>query len=273
VSELNRLREGNDLAARLLRAGSREQPRQTARQRAERALGLSTVAASAALTSTATATVGAAGVGASAPFALATFAKWIAVGMLAGGTLAGGASAVHDTIEPSRARALDARASSLTGAASEITHAPQAPAERAAADPAPIATTLRTDPHPAGASQAVDPRHLLAAPTALTSPPTSERGDDALPRTTAALALSREVELLEHVRAKLRAGNSGQALAELDTVRADIKTLVMEADLLRVEALLAHGERARAEALAAELQRRDPHGGQNFRLKRLFGGP
>ena len=83
--------------------------------------------------------------------------------------------------------------------------------------------------------------------------------------------LSHEVELLERVRAKLRAGKSGEALTELDAIGGEIRSLTTEADLLRVEALLAHGERARAEALADELRRRG--GGQNFRLKRLLGDP
>jgi len=69
----------------------------------------------------------------------------------------------------------------------------------------------------------------------------------------------------------LRAGKSGEALAELNAVSGDIQSLMTEADLLRVEALLAHGERAGAEALAEELRRRG--GGQNFRLKRLLGRP
>jgi hypothetical protein len=114
--------------------------------------------------------------------------------------------------------------------------------------------------------------HRAAAPAANAGSSPVPLHSAAPPVASSALALSREIELLERVRARLRGGDSAGALAELERVRGDVSALRTEADLLRIEALIAHGERPRAEALAAELQRRDSRWAQNFRLKRLLGG-
>jgi hypothetical protein len=267
VTELDKLRNGNDLAARLLRAGSDEQPRHAARSRAERALGLSGAAAAALLASKASASVAAAGVGWGARLAIPTFARWLALGMLTGGAAVGGVSAVRNAIEANAASAQRSRVPLVATAA----HAGQAHAARPPIDSAPTATPAADKPHASGgaSSSAEPPRALSGTSARLTSQPPA--ADAELPLASGDALLSHEVELLERVRAKLRAGNSGGALAELDAVAGDIRSLMMEADLLRVEALLAHGERARAEALADELRHRG--GGQSFRLKRLLGGP
>lgn len=275
MADMNKLREGEDLAARLLRAGAREQPRQTARRRAERALGLSTAAAGVAVTSSAAATGSAAGLGSASPLAVVIFGKWLAVGMLAGGAAAGGVTAMGG--------ALGSAAQSVEGSPSPaITSAPLANVGGPEVTPGRTTPNTNSTPASGGApsrQRADDAGHtteLRQARSPGDSPPSTPASEPESSRAPSAvagsLALSREVELLEGVRIKLRSGNSGAALAELDAVGGDIRILRMEADLLRVEALLANGERSRAEALAAELQRRDPRGGQNFRLKRLLGG-
>lgn len=265
----DKLRDGNDLAARLLRAGSSEQPRNSARSRAERAIGLSGVAAGAFLSAKASATVATATVGSSARLAVPMFAKWLTLGMLAGGAVLGGATAIRSAFEvtpspvqPPRVTAV-ASLPELVGA--HPAQVPFAPAVSASATAPAVghaesgASTSKIEPlRPSLPSSG---RLTSQAPAAAVESPLAN--GDAL--------LSHEVELLERVRTKLRAGNSGEALAELAAIRGDIQSLMTEADLLRVEALLAHGERARAEALANDLRRRGE--GQNFRLKRLLGDP
>jgi hypothetical protein len=269
VTELDKLRDGNDLAARLLRAGSGEQPKHTARNRAERALGLSGVAAGALLTSKATAAVTLVSAGSGTRLAVPLFAKWLALGMLAGGAALGGASVIRDALEGTSAPAGRSSAPLAPRRVPETAQAhPQVASTPVASS---TAASAADDPRANGAtSSSAEPQRTLSVSSGhLTAQPPAA-GAEWPPQNGDAL-LSREVELLEHVRAKLRAGNSGAALAELNAIGGEIRSLTTEADLLRVEALLAHGERARAEALAEEMRRRGS--GQNFRLKRLLGGP
>jgi len=268
VTELDKLRNGSDLAARLLRAGSAEQPMRAARNRAARALGLSGVAASALLSSKASAAVATAGVGSAARFAVPMFVKWLALGMLAGGAVLGAAAAVRNALEVTSA----ARGSSVPPVAMKlpIRQARQLQVAGNPELPEPAASAAADELHANGGASSGEPlRPLSSASGRLPSQPSAAIVDS--PPVNGDALLSHEIELLERVRVKLRAGNSGEALAELNAVSGDIQSLMTEADLLRVEALLAHGERAGAEALAEELRRRG--GGQNFRLKRLLGRP
>jgi len=269
VTELDKLRNGSDFAARLLRAGSAEQPMRAARNRAARALGLSGVAASALLSSKASAAVATAGVGSAVRFAVPMFVKWLALGMLAGGAVLGAAAAVRNALEVTSA---PARGSSVPPVAMKLPIG-QARQLRVAGNPElpePAASAAADELHANGGASSGEPlRPLSSASGRLPSQPSAAIVDS--PPVNGDALLSHEIELLERVRVKLRAGNSGEALAELNAVSGDIQSLMTEADLLRVEALLAHGERARAEALAEELRLRG--GGQNFRLKRLLGRP
>jgi hypothetical protein len=273
VTGLGKLREGNDLAARLLRAGSREEPKQAARRRAERALGLSTLAAGIALTSTSSATVAGAGVGSGGSFALPMFAKWLSLGIFVGASAIGGVTALRTALEPPRAP-LEHSADRASGARLDNAESHALTAPRALGDAPGAPSASATNQQSGSGIQVADSRRAAATLGGRQSPAQVPEAGVHLPlAANDARALSREVELLERVRARLRAGKSSEALAELDAVSGDIQTLLMEADLLRVEALIAHGERARAEALAAELERRNPRGGQSFRLKRLLGDP
>jgi len=267
VTELDKLRNGDDLAARLLRAGSGEQPKLTSRNRAERALGLSSVAAGALLSSKASATVAAASVGLGARFAIPTVAKWLALGMLAGGAALGGATVVRDALEGTSA----AGQRSGVPTVAKVPETARAQPEGSPALSGAASAFATGDLHDSGttSSSAETPRALSGSNGRLSAqPPAASAGP---PLANGDALLSHEVELLERVRAKLRAGKSGEALAELDAIGGEIRSLKTEADLLRVEALLAHGERARAETLADQLRHRG--GGQNFRLKRLLGDP
>ena len=265
MTDLDKLRNGDDLAARLLRAGAGEQPKQATRKRAERALGLSGVAAASFFASKASATVTAASVGMGARFAIPTFAKWLALGMLAGGAAVGGATVIRDALE--RPTIVAQRSEAQAVARSPGAALPDSrPARTLAASEAASAAAPANGTTSASAEA---PRVPSGSSARLIAQPPAAGAE--LPLANSDALLSREVELLERVRAKLRAGKSGEALTELDAIGGEIRTLTTEADLLRVEALLAHGERARAEALANELRRRG--GGQNFRLKRLLGDP
>jgi hypothetical protein len=192
--------------------------------------------------------------------------------MLAGGAVAGGVTAIDRALEPAMRSAEGTKPPVIAIAPPASVWGPELPRESDAVCLPPASCGASERPA-GGAKQPTEPRQTSSPRNNLTSTPATAPGNAAPPARENALALSREVELLEGVRAKLRSGNSGAALAELDDVGPGIQILTMEAELLRVEALLAHGERARAEALAGELQRRDPRGGQSFRLKRLLGGP
>jgi outer membrane protein assembly factor BamD (BamD/ComL family) len=73
-------------------------------------------------------------------------------------------------------------------------------------------------------------------------------------------SLLQEVAFLDRAREALLAGDPGRALAALDAYeRARVGTrLAAEATLLRIESLLANGERARAAGLAEEFLRAHP---------------
>lgn len=264
MSEFDKLREGNDFAAQLLRAGLREQPSAAGRRRAEQALGLSAaVVGGATLTSSTAGAALGAGVAPGSQVGLLVFAKWLSLGVLGGMALAGGATLA------TRPSAPKPSAPSASAAVLNVASATSSPVDPPTAAQATEAPEPETEPQSDAKGRPSEPaRSQRAAPSAK---PNSAELEPAPAPVSDAQALSQEIRLLERVRAKLRAGDSGAALVELDSVRGGVRTLAMEADLLRVEALLAHGERGRAEELASELERRNPGGGQNFRLKRLFG--
>jgi len=267
VTELDKLRNSHGLAARLLRAGAREEPSRATRQRAERALGLAGVAAGVLWSSKASATIAGAGVEPGVRVAVPLFVKWLAFGMLAGGAALGGASAVRDALEAPAASATTRAPSRALN--SEIARAREVQGRGVAVSEPAAASSADERPVNGAPNAQLEPARTGSSSAAVTLP--LPEVDDDLPAASGDARLSHEIELLEQVRAKLRANKSGEALAELDSIRSEIQTLQTEADLLSVEALLAHGERARAEALAEELRRHG--GGQNFRLKRLFGRP
>jgi hypothetical protein len=260
VVELDKLREGSDFPAKLLAAGMRDGPSSSARRAVGAALGLSFAAG----TSATAASAAALGTGTAPPATIGAglVAKWCALGFLAG-------TAVSAAVAVPAAQLRASRSPSAPSASAAIDAAARPPAR---------STELRADsvdevPPVAIATPAerasLTPSARLGTPTFdVASPsPAAEVQAETTP------SLSREVALLERVRERLRAGDTGGALVELDRVEPNITSLAMEAKLLRIEALLASGERPRAQELAAELERRYPNGPLGFRLRRLMGAP
>ncbi|MFZ5895657.1 MAG: hypothetical protein ACOY0T_31660 [Myxococcota bacterium] len=84
--------------------------------------------------------------------------------------------------------------------------------------------------------------------------------------------LSRELALIDSAQCELQRGNVDAALAALARREREIvhPALGPEATLVHVEALLAHGERARATALAKQFESKAPSGAHSERLRRLL---
>jgi hypothetical protein len=274
MSEFAKLRTGTGLAGRLLRAGMRDAPNGAARRAAEKALGLSLVTTAAAAAPfvpaqavTTTLTKLSAGV----------LARWLGLGLLAG-AVTGGSAHVVSRLMRETPRSADVGATLTTLGGSEVDARPKRSAdtsagrERAAASAVSPAAfehagaerVAHKTTAERGAPRAAAER-VQATPEWSSSSASSVARDDT--------ALDREIALLERVRAKVRSGDARGALAELDRVAAEVRLLANEAQLLRVEALLENGERARAEELAAEIERKNPGGSQGFRLRRLLRRP
>jgi len=272
MTDLGKLRHGEDFAARLLRAGVGDAPPHEARRRAATALGLSLATSGTAGLAASLLPATASGATSVAKIGIVALARWFGAGVLAGATVFSGVAVVgRSTVRPEDA-ASHAAAPSKTSPGREVGRPRSADTQterealpvtpEAAAAALPRVTT--TAPAPAGqpAQTLADPQESVP-PAAVAAPAGN----------LAPSALSREIALLERVRAKVRAGDGHGALAELDAIQAEVHTLAMEAELLRAEALLQTGERKRAEALARELERRYPRGSHTFRLKRLLSAP
>lgn len=95
-----------------------------------------------------------------------------------------------------------------------------------------------------------------------------------LPR-PAPLTLEEETKVLENVRARLRAGDSTAALAELSTYRrtAPGGALALEATLLEIQALSAAGRTSEASALAERFIHANPNSPLVDRARRFLGRP
>jgi len=87
-------------------------------------------------------------------------------------------------------------------------------------------------------------------------------------------ALREEIRLLDGARAALRRGAPKQAREELDRYAARFPrgAFRQEASVLRIEALGASGERARATALARDFLRQHPESPHAERVARMLGG-
>jgi len=238
MTEPVRLRDTNGAARALLSAGKLEVPR-GARQRA---LAFTGVAASVVTTGTAAAA------GATSLFKSVVLCVCL-------GTVGGGVAslAVSETLsrlsatgaEPKPAVAAKAEPK-LTGAANRL--GPTVPP--VTAPPAERADVPEPQPSDAPASAPVNGG---VAPTTA-APSNSSKA----PR---ASSLFDEQRIIESARAAVSRGDAAGALATLDRYQQSYPQgqFVPEALALRIEALGARGDLARARGLAAEFERRYPH--------------
>src|SRR5262249_31861381 len=86
--------------------------------------------------------------------------------------------------------------------------------------------------------------------------------------------LSRELRAIDTARAALNRGDANGALSAVDQYERTFPngSLRMEANVVRVEALLARGDKAAARKLARDLLARDPSGPQSRRLQSIADG-
>ena len=180
------------------------------------------------------ATAQAAGVGAKAGGVL--FAKWLAVGTTVGVVATTAAVAIRPSAPPAPAAPIPASAEASPGAA------PAGPQAR------------RRAPREVEA-----PAPSTARPSAVAAPAQS--------------SLAEELRLLDQARAALQEGEPGDALDALGRRdRAHPRgALGPEATVLRVQALLAAGDRAGAETVATRWLTRHPDGPHSRRIRELLG--
>jgi hypothetical protein len=217
VSELRRWSEEGATADEmaLVEASRRERAPSSARARTLKALGIA-----AAVTSAATSTTVAATTAAAAKGGLSVLTKVLVISLVGGGIVAGGLAvrASRQTVMPSSRQVV-------------------APA--AATRLAVVAPSNAVLPAPS-ASSAIDSRSRPGAPA---RPTPAASTDD---------RLSREVVALELAHKALTAHNPEAALRLLNRYRAQFPSGVLASEeiVLRVQALLASGDRAGAQALA-----------------------
>lgn len=258
--------EGDAFELGLLRSAMADKGSESAFGRTLAAMGAAaglsaTAMAATALTATHGGALGTAAAPVSAGGSVLGMLKAISVGALAGVlTLAAVELAAPGAIVPSRARE--------TAALARPDAPPDAPVVRPAATPA--APTAVSDVAPAAQPESGE-RPAPVAPHGAAKPPSSagEKAHDdrsaaplaaepAAPPPSAssaaphATSLQAEMAAIERVRAALGAGDPRGAIALLDRMQADFPrpALGQEAVVLRIEALVASGDRARAQALA-----------------------
>jgi hypothetical protein len=139
----------------------------------------------------------------------------------------------------------------------------QAPAN----PPVPAATTkIEAAPQPPPAS-------TEAAPV-MPAPATTARVSAARSSSPASQPdITREIQSIDRARALIREGRSKEALAALDRYAAEQgkgKSLGLEATVLRIEALVRQGDRARANALASSFLAAHPKSPYASRIRALL---
>jgi len=240
----------------LLRSARSDEAPPDAKARAAAALGLG--AASFATTAAAhgTATAG--------KLTLTVLANWLGVGFVAGAVVTGGLAALSP-----------ARTAKPAGEASAPVRVPAVAAsfvvpQRGGTSPeAPVVASASLDSTTAVAVSRRESKALA---------PSAERdargaGPPATPRNE---SIAAELSMLARARRALVARDPAAALSELDAYDAAPRTGVLgvEAGLLRVEAWLQQGDRARAVELARRLIAVDPSGAHAARLRQILeGGP
>jgi len=249
----------NPAARALLEIARSDRSAPGSARRTAKALGLSAgaLASVSAASGVASATSGAASTVAAAhvaPSLFATAAQWLALGLLGGVTVVGGASFVTSSAPPV-ARVALARSA----------HVALTSSERVAPEPMPPAVVNVP-------SEAKSPSARVASVTS--SAGVLGRTVSALPGSSEAASgrLAREVALIDDARRALMAGNAQHSLAVLDAY-AELDTtgtLNREARVLRIDALLAAGQRTLAVPLAVSYLQEYPADPQTQKLRAVL---
>jgi TolA-binding protein len=228
-----------ELELRLLQAGDADRPSAKARQAALAALGLSGAVLSASSSAAATA-----GSTALSSGARVLAAKWWAVGAL---VTAGGVSVGYATLT-----------SSPAGTPSAV-----------------VVPRLSPPPMVATAAPLPEPEVSASASPALTT--SRERPTSSPPRSSSSagsLGIQEQIVLVDRARAAVAAQQPATALAALDEYQRRFPggVLAQEATLLRIDALLARGDKASAARLGRQFLQRYPRSPMAARVKTLIDG-
>jgi hypothetical protein len=272
MTEPQRLKDkyAGELEGALLRSARGDAPSARSRGRAFAALGVgSAIAAGPAAT---TAAVGATGAKAVASVGLFAAVKWGGIGLAVGALTVGGIQQVP--------KMLAGGGDIHMAAASAPTFAATAPSEKIgpgaapevplAPEPVEVATAVPPSPVVPRAAAPSDPRALPPIDPMRSSPPGAKAAVPA--ELLAESGLADEVAALDRAR-RLAAGDPDRALALLDEYdrRFPRGDLAPEALVLRIEALVRGGERARAETLARSYLQSHPRSPHAKRIRTIVG--
>jgi hypothetical protein len=255
MKDPERLSAGSDFGAKLLGSARLDAPSAGTRARVAAGVGIGVTAATVTAGGTASAGAAAAKAGATALW-LKVVAGGIVTAAIAGGTVA----IVRDNGKPAEV----APPPAATGPVRSVI-APKATSARVAEperEPVP-------DPAPPPAS---------TAPPKVESKPRSPASAAVVVAERSAPAesgLARELRMLDTARSALAKGDAAGSITALDQYDRAFPagSLHTESAMLRVEALLAKGDRTGAQKLAHELLAKDPTGPQARRLQTIAGEP
>jgi hypothetical protein len=186
-----------------------------------------------------------AGVVAKAGTGLVLF-KWGAVVGLAGAVAVGGGVMARRTSAPAESPQPVAAAAAPAATPREPPRAEQTQAAPESPEKAPV-------PQPAARA----PASTVRAAAARSSAATASQPD-----------ITAEIQNIDSARALIRQGRTKEALAALD--RGKSKSLDVEATVLRIEALMRQGDRARATALANSFLSAHPKSPYAARIRALL---
>ena len=258
---------GDELGAELLQSALSDAPSDEARQRVLVSLGAAGAALTAAVTAkaaassaaakalTGTAGAGAAGAtaagaggAASAGTALGAVSvfKWLGMGLLAGGVVTTGAVGVEHLVNP------PGPAPSVVAAAAPETKRERPAPRQNVSPPVPPSPPLARDDAPA--------RAPVAGFSASASAPKPDS------------TVSAEIGLIDRAREALERGDTNEALAALEEHDRTFESgaLGEEAELLRIEALLARGRTDAAAVLARTFLQAHPNSPHADRARRAL---
>jgi len=263
----NPKRLGGDLIA----SARGDAPSAAARARVAGALGLGIGAASAAATTNAAAaavatTASAVGAGATNAAKIAGFGVWTKVVGVAALTLAIGGGAVVATHA-------DAPATTRLAAPALSPSELEAKIARAHRDEIPRPEPLEREPVEAESAAVAPVASQRAGAAGAASAAAAHVATKSPARDSEPSALTREVRAIDAARSALAAGDSRRALTTLDRHDRDFPSGPMrtEADVLRVDALVAAHDDDAAKRLASQLLARDPSSPHAKHLRSVVG--
>ena len=269
MSDLKPLRESkrDGFTQGLLDSAFLDEPPRRSLRRTAAFLGVSEAAAAALASSSASAaTAGIVGTGAGTlsagaasggKAALLVALKWLGAGALVGATTAGGIDYLSTDAPPSGRAATPTVVS--RGTATESVKPTPKPV---AAEPAPVERQAEEQETPTARDSVLKGR-AASAPAPAAAVESSVRETP---------GLDGEIRRLDRARAALSRGSAEGALAELAAYESERKTAVLEREalVLRVDALLAQGNREGARSLARSYVTAHPDDPHARRLRKLL---